>query len=146
MDKENPQDCFSIVHSLKWFEKLYDLIEEYKAAYQKVSSLAYLDLTNLKGGTEDCWRKCSSLLKFSKLNECFSALNAELTSTKQTLSKNILKDRGINFKIGNDGKAILSPENPRQLKAALKTLSDKMVDTHLLKRTGISDYIEEFKL
>lgn len=143
IDKENPQNCFSIVHSLKWFEKLYDLIEEYKKAYEKVSELSYLDLKSLDGGTEDCWRKCSVLLKFSKLNECYDALNAELTSDEQKLSKDILKEKGITYRIGDDGKAILTPETPRQLKAALKILSDSIVDTHLLKRTGISDYIEE---
>ncbi len=143
VDKENPQNSFSIVHSLKWFEKLFDLIDEYKAAYDKVSKLEYLDLKVLEGGTEDCWRKCSSLLKFSKLDQCFDALNAELTSDEHTVSKDILKEKGIQFRIGANGKAILAPENPRQLKAAIKILSDKIVDTHLLKRTGISDYIEE---
>jgi hypothetical protein len=145
VDKDNPQNNFSVVHSLKWFEKLYDLIEEYKEAFEKVGKLTYLDLKTLEGGTEDCWRKCSALLKFSKLDDCFTALNVELTSAGQTLSKDILKEKGIAFRIGTDGKAILAPETPRQLKAALKVLSDKIVDTHLLKRTGISDYIEEFK-
>lgn len=144
VDKTNNQESFSIIQNRKWFEKLYGFIDQYKDAYNKVSTLQCLDLSVLGNGTEDCWRKCSSLIKYSHLKECMSALNAELSTNKQTISKDILIEKGIKYRMSN-GQPILIPENARQLKAVIKILSDRIVDTHFLKRIGISDYIEEIK-
>jgi hypothetical protein len=142
VDKENLHECFSIIQSRKSFEKLLGFIEKYKEAYEEVSKLDCIDLSVLGAGTEDCWRKCSSLLKYPNRSQCMSALNAELSTAEQTISKKFLDEKGIKYKIQN-GLPILIPENAKQLKIVIKILSDKIVNTHFLHKYGLSDYIEE---
>lgn len=142
VDKKQPEESFFVIQYQKWFEKLFDYIEQYRIAFDEVSKLSCLDLSKLDQGTEDCWRKCSSLLKYPHLKQCITALNNEILSDKQTISKDILRDKGIPYKVKN-GKPILIPQGPNQFKAVVKILNDKIVRTHYLRRTGLSDYIEE---
>jgi hypothetical protein len=141
-DKTNPKQCFSIIKFRKSFEKLYEYVELYKRAYEEVSSLDCIDLKILGQGSEDCWRKCALLLKFPNLKHCMSALNEELLNDKQTISKDILNEKKITYKIRN-GRPVIIPKNARQLKVVIKMLNDKIVRTQYLQRSGLSDYIEE---
>jgi uncharacterized protein YbaR (Trm112 family) len=71
-----------------------------------------------------------------------SALNEELLNDKQTISKDILNEKKITYKIRN-GRPVIIPKNARQLKVVIKMLNDKIVRTQYLQRSGLSDYIEE---
>ncbi len=141
-DKKNIGNCFTIISNLKPFERLHGIIEKYKEAYDEVSKLDCLDLSNLTD-TEDCWRKCASLLKFKERARCMAALKVDLLSKSTNFPKKFLDEKGIKFDI-IDGQPVLTPENPKQLKIIIKILSDKLVKTHLRHKDGLSDRIEEF--
>lgn len=142
IDRTDSAQCFSVIHSRKWFEKLHGYIERYIEAYRQVSSLECIDLSVLGDGSEDTWRKCASLLRYPNLNQCITALNSELLTDEQTISKDVLIGKSINYEI-RDGIPVIIPENVNQLKAVIKMLNDKIVQTQYLQRRGLSDYIEE---
>lgn len=141
-DRTDSSQCFSVIHSRKWFEKLHGYIERYKKAYREISGLECIDLSVLGDGSEDTWRKCYSLLQYPNLNRCISALNSELLTDEQTISKDVLTDKSIKYEI-RAGIPVAIPENVNQLKVIIKMLNDKIVRTQYLKRRGLSDYIDE---
>ena len=141
-DRTDSSQCFSVINTRKWFEKLHGYIERYEEAYREVSTLDCIDLSILGIGTEDTWRKCDSLLKYPDLNRCMSALNVELLTGEQTISKDVLADKGIRYEI-RAGIPVVIPETVNQLKVVIKMLNDKIVRTQYLQRRGLSDYIDE---
>jgi len=140
-DKTDKSKCFTIITDLKPFEKLHGFLKQYKIAYAEVSKLSCMDLSNLKE-TEDCGRKCAALLKLEGIPTCIDVLNNELLSDAQTLSKKVLTEKGIKYEI-RDGKTVLFPKNPVQLKVIIKILSDKIVKTHFRQKEGLSGHFEE---
>ena len=142
VDKTDSSQCFSVIYTRKWFEKLHDYVKRYEEAYRVVSNLDCVDFSVLGTGTEDAWRKCFSLLKYPDLNRCVSALNSELLSGEQTISKDVLAEKGIQFEM-RAGVPVVIPETVNQLKVVIKMLSDKIVLTQYLQRLGLSDYIDE---
>lgn len=141
-DQDNINNCFTLISKLKPFEKLHSYVGRYKEAYNEVANFECVDLSNL-ADTEDCWRKCASLLKYEDRMSCMEDLKADLLSTEPTLPKDFLKEKGIKWGIVN-GTPILTPENPRQLKIIIKILSDKLAQTYLRHRNGLSGHFEEF--
>ena len=139
-DKQNFDNCFTVISDLTPFERLYGFIDRYKEAYDEVSKLACLDLSNMTD-TEDCWRKCSSLLKFKDRNTYLAALKVNLLAKDKNFPKKFLAEKGIQV-IFKKGEPVLMPENPRQLKIIIKILSDKLVNTYLGHKDGLSDHIE----